>query len=152
MLLTSSNPVVAPQTSQYLTCEHVKISGERCGSPAVRGAKLCYYHNTVRNHVPKNNMFAKLWNPRVERTETFAFDMPYPEDPESLQIAFAQFIHLVSQDLINDRRARLLLSALHGAAANLRLMADIDAQRQSAATKKPAAIASPEPQQIEQSA
>ncbi len=148
----SNLTVAAAETSHYPLCEHIKMSGERCGSPAVRGENLCYFHGAVRKHVPKNNMFAPLWNPHVERTERFQFEMPYPEDPDSLQIAFAQFIHVVSQDLIAEWRARLLLSALHGAATNLRLMAEFDAQRQSAATKKPSAPAASEPRDIERRA
>lgn len=152
MCPTNSVPTVVPEASPYPICEHIKITGERCGSPALRGETLCYYHGAVRKRVPKNNLFAMLWNPHVERTEKYEFEMPYPEDPESLQIAFSQFIHAVSQDLLKYEHAKLLLSALHGAAANLRLMAEFAAQRQSAAAKKPAVTAPSSPQNAEQTA
>jgi len=103
-------------------CQHVKITGERCGSPTVRDENYCYYHRAVLKPVPRNNLHLILWNPHVERSERYEYEMPYPEDPESLQIAFSQFIHVVSQEGMKVERAKLVLSALHGAAANLRAM------------------------------
>jgi len=100
----------------------VKITGERCGSPAVRDEDYCYYHRAVRKRVPRNNLHLILWNPQADKSERFEYEMPYPEDPESLQIAFSQFIHVVSQEEMKVERARLVLSALHGAAANMRAM------------------------------
>jgi hypothetical protein len=32
-------------TSAFPECEHVKSNGIRCGSPALRGAKLCFFHH-----------------------------------------------------------------------------------------------------------
>ena len=32
-------------------CQHIKVNGTQCGSPALRDAKLCYYH--VRYHWPE---------------------------------------------------------------------------------------------------
>ncbi len=47
-------------------------------------------------------------------------DFPYLEDAAALQIGFSQLIHAVSQETIDHRRGRLILSALQSAAANLR--------------------------------
>jgi hypothetical protein len=44
------------------------------------------------------------------------------EDAAAVQIAFMQFIYGVAQQRLEEWRARMILSALHGAAANLRLM------------------------------
>jgi hypothetical protein len=44
------------------------------------------------------------------------------EDAAAVQIGFMQFIYGVAQQRIEEWRARMILSALHGAAANLRLM------------------------------
>jgi hypothetical protein len=104
-------------------CEHIKPSGARCGSPALRDHKLCYYHAKVRKTVPRNNLFMFLGNPgRKENDPDYAFEFPDLEDAAGLQIAFMQFIYGVSQHRIEEWRARMILSALHGAAANVRLM------------------------------
>ena len=117
---------------QYKLCEHIKPGGKRCGSPALKGGKLCFYHTDVRRRVPKNNLFVFLANPRPHESPYYPFELPYMEDAEAIQMGFAQFIHAVSQQMITDSRARLVLSALHGAAANLRFMAETEAQKKSA--------------------
>ena len=104
-------------------CEHIKPSGTGCGSPALRDQKFCYYHSKVRKTVPRNNLFVFLDNPgRKENDRYHAFEFPYLEDAAAVQIAFMQFIYGVAQQRIEEWRARMILSALHGAAANLRLM------------------------------
>ena len=32
----------------FRACDHLKLDGVPCGSPALRGKKLCYYHH--RDH------------------------------------------------------------------------------------------------------
>ena len=54
-----------------LQCEHIRISGQRCGSPALRGEARCYFHNTVRN--PYGGI-------------------PMPEDAASIQIGLNRVI------------------------------------------------------------
>jgi hypothetical protein len=121
-------------------CEHIKPGGERCGSAALHGSKYCYHHTDVRKRVPKTNLFVRLWNPGHERDPNFAYDLPYLEDPEAVQIGFTQLIHGVAQELISPQRAKLILSALHGAALNLRLIQKTVAQseRAIAPRKQPA--------------
>lgn len=90
--------------------------------------------------IPKVNLMVRLWNADPQRDPNYRYDMPYLEDPEALQMAFTQFIHVVSQEQINVDRARLILSALHGASLNLRTMEKGAEQRaQASAAKKPAA-------------
>jgi hypothetical protein len=104
-------------------CEHIKPSGTRCGMLALRDQKFCYYHAKVRKTVPKNNLFVFLANPgRKENDPNYAFEFPDLEDAAAVQIGFMQFIYGVAQQRIEERQARMILSALHGAAANLRLM------------------------------
>jgi hypothetical protein len=103
-------------------CEHIKPSGVRCGSPALRDHEFCYYHAKVRKTVPKNNLFVFLNNPGKENDPSYAFEFPYLEDAAAVQIGFMQFIYGVSQRRIEEWRARMILSALHGAAANVRQM------------------------------
>jgi len=118
-----SEPVINTTADGLAICQHIKPSGERCGSPALRDEKFCYYHVKVRKTVPQNNLFVFLNNPgRKENDPYNAYEFPYLEDPAALQIGFMQLIYAVSQGRIEQWRARMILSALHGAAANLRLM------------------------------
>ena len=103
-------------------CEHIKPGGARCGSPAVRDHTLCYHHAGLRKAVPTTNLFVFLANPHSEKDPYAQFELPYLEDPAAIQIGFMQLIHGVSQHRLEQWRARMSLSALHGAAANLRLM------------------------------
>ena len=87
----------------------------------------------MRTTVPKNNLFVFLANPdRKENDPYDAFEFPYLEDAAAVQIGFMQFIYGVSQQRIEQWRARMILSALHGAAANLRMM---DAQAPAVARR-----------------
>jgi hypothetical protein len=134
-------------------CEHIKPSGTVCGSPALRDQKFCYYHSKVRKTVPKNNLFVFLDNPGCKENDPYwAFEFPYLEDAAAVQIAFMQFIYGVSQHRMEEWRARMILSALHGAAANLRLMEAASAQCEKPAKiptqAKPAWVGRPQPASV----
>lgn len=103
-------------------CEHVKPGGVRCGSPALSDQKYCHYHEGVHRVVPYTNLFVMQWNPTREAEPYNPCEFPFPEDAAAIQIGFMQLINGVAQQRIDIRRAKLILSALHGAAANLRQM------------------------------
>src|ERR1019366_9439163 len=120
---TPSLPTGGEAEFSLAICEHIRPSGTRCGMRALRDQKFCYYHAKVRKTVPKNNLFVFLANPgRKENDPYDAFEFPYLEDAAAVQIGFMQFIYGVSQQRLEEWRARMILSALHGAAANLRQM------------------------------
>lgn len=101
-------------------CEHIKIGGARCGAPALHDQKFCYYHAAVHRLVPRMNILVRINGLLSEHLPNAKHDFPYLEDAAALQIGFAQLIHAVSQETIDHRRGRLILSALQSAAANLR--------------------------------
>ncbi len=106
-------------------CEQIKPGGTRCGSPAVRGTQHCYYHNNLRRCMPMTTMFVEQNpNPAPGEYPVAVFDLPLLEDPASIQIGFMQLIHGVAHHRLEPRRARLILSALHGAASNLRMLSE----------------------------
>ncbi len=117
-------------------CEHFKTDGTRCGSPAVRDQKYCYYHFAVHQLVPKANLMVKMWSPAAEIDPLFQYQMPYLEDSAALQIAFMQYIYGVSQDRLQPAQARLVLGALKGAAANLRSREKLVARALEASARK----------------
>jgi hypothetical protein len=103
-------------------CEHVKPGGVRCGSPALSEQKYCHYHAGVHRVVPHTNLFVMAWNPTREAEPYNPCELPFLEDAAAIQIGFMQLINGVAQQRIEIRRAKLILSAMHGAAANLRQM------------------------------
>ena len=100
-------------------CQQVKPDGTRCGTPAIRDHKYCYHHTTVRKLVPKTDVFGLHYQGSTGEPYE-RFELPFLESGEAIQIGFMQLIHGVSTGLIAGTRARVMLGALYGAAANLR--------------------------------
>ena len=124
------------ESSSYPICEHILPGGRRCGSPAVRGDDFCFYHRNVHRRVPEVNFMMYLTDPQPERNPNYQYAMPYIEDPESLQMAFTQFLHSVTEQHLSTDRAWLVLSALHGTARNLRLLERAAARREKISSRK----------------
>ena len=82
-------------------CQHVKISGVRCGSPALRDYRFCYYHYEVRR-------------PRL------SYGIPPLEDANSVQFALMELARAILNDSIDPKRAALLAYVLQTASANLK--------------------------------
>jgi len=96
-------------------CEHIKIGGERCGSPARRGLKYCHHHAGVHWLVPKTNLLLNMTYPAAELDPLYPNQLPYLED-----IGYMQFMRTVVDNRIDVRRAKLLLEGLRSASANVR--------------------------------
>lgn len=80
-------------------CEHVKVNGVRCGSPALRTRRLCYFHFMSRV-------------PRIEL-------VPILEDGNALQAGVQWIIQAMLTQRIDTKRAALALYGLQIAASNL---------------------------------
>ena len=98
---------------QIRRCRHVKVNGEQCGSPALRGKCHCYFHHKY------NHLGAYGVKPRGQRN---AFDGRFPvlEDGNSIQAAVMQVIRLILAKEIDTKEAGLLLYALQLASSNLK--------------------------------
>jgi hypothetical protein len=81
-------------------CEHIRISGQRCGSPALRGEARCYFHNTARN--------------------PYSGGIPLPEDAASIQIGLSRVIRNLEGEPPTTKTYALMLYALQTASANLK--------------------------------
>jgi hypothetical protein len=91
-------------------CQHIKVNGTQCGSPALREEKCCYFHMRWRG----GSKFAE--GLRKENS-----GLPILEDANSIQVGLAEVMfHLVTQE-IDHRTAALMLYALQTASANLRM-------------------------------
>ena len=88
-------------------CRHIKTSGGKCGSPALRGKPYCYFHARLRERA------ARPANPYL------AIELPPTlEDRGSIQLAISEIVSAIADNRIDTRRAGMLLYALQIASGN----------------------------------
>jgi hypothetical protein len=92
-------------------CQHVKVNGTQCGSPALRSRRRCYFHDRIRRERTKiaQDVAAKR-----------RFDLPLLEDANSVQVALMKVIQMLGAGQLDHKTAGLMLYALQTASANLR--------------------------------
>ncbi len=86
-------------------CTHIKVTGVRCGSPALTGEQFCYFHQRMHRGVR---------TPPQARLHPIALI----EDEESIQSALMEVINALMRNTIDLKRATLILRALHIAVKN----------------------------------
>ena len=96
-----------PVHSKAKSCTHIKVTGVRCGSPALRGEQFCYFHQ---------RMVRGVRTPSQARLHPVALI----EDEEALQASLMEIINALARNTIDIRRAELILRALHIAVKNVR--------------------------------
>lgn len=89
------------------SCTHIKVTGIRCGSPALRGEQFCYFHQHAHRGVRK---------PAQSRLHPVAI----LEDEESIQSSLMEVVNGLIRNTIDLKRAELILRALHIAVKNAR--------------------------------
>lgn len=86
-------------------CTHIKVTGVRCGSPALRGEQRCYFHQrvlrTVRHPAARVHAAALVGSPAI-------------------QASLREVISALIRGTIDVKRAKLILRALNTAARNAR--------------------------------
>jgi hypothetical protein len=87
-------------------CEHVRINGQRCAAPALRGQTHCHFHE----HIQPQALYNEIREPFL----------PFVEDATSLQCALMRVMRLLTIEEINYKRCALLLYALQIACSNLK--------------------------------
>ena len=90
-------------------CEHIKANGLRCGSPALRQRRYCYFHFCAHD-----------LRRRRRQHPNAPFVLPLLEDANSIQMAIQQVAEAVLEERIDNKRAGLLLFACQTAACNLK--------------------------------
>jgi hypothetical protein len=98
-------------------CQHIKVNGTQCGSPALRNRRLCFFHDRIRRERAK--IAADVSAPH-------RFDLPLLEDANAVQIALMKVIQMLGAGRMDHKTAGLMLYALQTASANLRI-ADLEA-------------------------
>ncbi|MGA9389951.1 MAG: hypothetical protein WBV69_05850 [Candidatus Sulfotelmatobacter sp.] len=92
-------------------CQHVKVNGTQCGSPALRSRRCCYFHDRIRREQAK--IAADV---SAERR----FDLPLLEDANSVQVALMKVIQMLGSGRLDHKTTGLMLYALQTASTNLR--------------------------------
>jgi hypothetical protein len=88
-------------------CTHIKVTGVRCGSPALRGEQFCYFHQRMLRGVP---------TPPESRLHPVAL----LESDEAIQASLMEVVNALVRNTIDFRRADLILKALYIAVKNSR--------------------------------
>ena len=89
-------------SASHPSCHHLHPTGNRCGSPALRGEQFCFYHHPTRR--PPRAAGRK---PRLP-----AFHLPTLLDRVSIQRALAKVVSRVIGGRLDPAPARLIVSCL----------------------------------------
>ncbi len=118
-------PTLVPKRPR--TCTHIKVTGQRCGSPALRGEFFCYFHTRVIKGVQ-------------QRVDMRLDSMALLEDCESIQLSLMHVVDGLLKGSLDPTRARLIIQALRIAARNaknVRFEARYEDQKQSMVREVP---------------
>jgi hypothetical protein len=99
--------ISVPTRPNVRNCTHIKVTGQRCGSPALRGEFFCYFHTRVIKGVQ-------------QRVDMQLHSMALLEDCESIQLSIMHVVDGLMKGTLDLPRARLILQALRIAARNAR--------------------------------
>ena len=101
-------------------CQHVKVNGVQCGSPALRHKRFCYFHHSWREVSSPSSRARARAHSNAEGAETPITNLPPLEDANSIQMALMQVMRLIVTRQIDGKLAGLLLYALQTATSNLK--------------------------------
>jgi hypothetical protein len=92
-------------------CQHIKVNGVQCGSPALRRNAHCYFHARAHHEraISAEDKSAKR-----------RFGFPLLEDANSIQVALMKVIQMLGSGTLDHKTAGLMLYALQTASSNLR--------------------------------
>ena len=89
----------------YNECRHIKPSGAKCESPALRDMPYCYFHSRANRKPPAR-----------PKGEEEPLEIPLLEDHWAVQIALSQVLARIANATLDSRRAGLMLYGLQIAA------------------------------------
>jgi len=94
-----------PPHPNVRNCTHIKVAGQQCGSPALRGEHFCYFHTRVIKGVQ-------------QRVDMQLHPIALLEDHESIQLSLMHVVDGLWKGTLEPTRARLIIQALRIAARN----------------------------------
>jgi hypothetical protein len=97
-------------------CQHLKVNGTQCGSPALRRNRFCYFHKLHHEERVELNLDRAK---SARRSRRVTVELPVLEDANSIQVSLMQIMRLIIAGQIDGKTAGLLLYALQTASAIL---------------------------------
>ncbi len=91
-------------------CQHIKMNGMQCGSPALNRRRQCFFHERARE---QHNRIVK------DQFKQARFVLPLLEDANAVQMALMQVMQLLAWGEMDHKMAGLLLYGLQTASSNL---------------------------------
>jgi hypothetical protein len=82
-------------------CQHIKVNGKQCSSPALREETYCYFHM----HWRRKSMEVNTQNKARKRG---TITLPTLEDANSIQVGLADTIRMLVTRQIDHRTAALI--------------------------------------------
>ena len=79
-------------------CQHIKMNGTQCGSPALRWRRQCFFHERIRRER------AKI---AADASAQRRFDLPLLEDANSVQVALMKTIQMLGSGRLDPDASRL---------------------------------------------
>ena len=92
-------------------CQHLKVNGTQCGSPALLNQRFCHFHERWRQEHSASDP--------GEPHSGVDITLPVLEDANAIQVALMQVLKLLVNGQIAHRTAGLMLYALQTASSNL---------------------------------
>ena len=96
-------------------CQHIKVNGTQCGSPALRKERFCYHHQECRSKRVDVHPVSGV-------SQIHEVLLPPFEDASSIQLVIRQVTELILGKKIDYKAAGLALYALQIASSNLKQM------------------------------
>ncbi len=101
---------MSPYPVTIRRCQHIKVNGIQCGSPALRDEKRCFFHEECLVRSRRDLLFNE---PGISQLASL-------EDANSIQLALAEVMRLLITEGIDRPTASLLLRVLRTAALNVK--------------------------------
>jgi hypothetical protein len=106
-------PSTSQQDDKSYQCRHIHASGLRCGSPALRGQDLCYFHQAARHPIPAPVIRARARRSAAADARNSSLQLNHlPEDAVSIRIGVYEVNRLLAANQIDPRRAAILIYGL----------------------------------------
>ena len=115
-------------------CRHIRTTGRRCNSPAMRGKAFCFYHDRSRTRhrssAPPSAGCGLILHPMradflgqqdpmeiAPQPEPLTLEFPILEDRESIQVAASMIVAALGRNQLDGKRAATMLYGLQVASA-----------------------------------
>jgi len=94
----------------YELCRHIRTSGHRCHSPAIRDSFWCFYHAKLHSRHRDIRSAANTPCP---------IHLPALEDHDAIQVALSLTVNALGTGALDEKRARAILLGLNIALRNV---------------------------------